>query len=214
MKDILSRQLILIPVLYIIAKFVWDLLSVKFLPEILKGMMSDLFGPLFLMSIVLWLFICVLWKVPILEKLVQYLFKTKPNIQGTWKGILKYELDGKKAEKTAFLVIRQNDGYSLNVWLLTDERTSSSVFADIISYRGEQRIIYTYSNEESPDNKEKNPSHEGFCQLDLLDNSSTLQGIYYTSRKTFGELRFDKKKRKAIMNFQKAQMLFGRVSLY
>jgi hypothetical protein len=214
MKNILSKQLILIPVLYVVSKFLWDLLSVEFLPEILKGITSDLFGPPFLMTIVLWLFIYVLWKIPVFEKLTQYFFNTKPNIQGTWKGILKYEWDGKKTEKTVFLVIRQNDGYSLNIWLFTNERTSSSIFTDIVSYGGGHRIIYTYTNEEAPDNKEKNPSHEGFCQLDLVDNSSTLQGIYYTSRKTFGELRFDKRKRKLIMNFENAQMLFEKKPSY
>jgi hypothetical protein len=112
-------------------------------------------------------------------------------------------------EKCVFLVIKQTDGYSLNIRLLTDERISSSIFADVISTGGTQRIIYTYSNEASPDNEDKNPSHEGFCQLDIVDTSNVLQGIYYTTRKTFGKLSFDKKCRKVIMDFNEAKKRFG-----
>jgi hypothetical protein len=209
MKNILARQIILIPILYIGAKLLWDVIPVDILPEISQGIVSDLFGPPFLMGIVLWLFICVLWRLPVLGKLVQYLFGTKPYIQGTWRGQLKYDWEGKKAEKTVFLAIKQPDGYSMHISLLTNERISSSIFADIVPYGGGQRIVYTYSNEESPDNKEKNPSHEGFCQLNIIDGANIFQGIYYTSRKTFGELRFDKKRRKVIIDFEKAQGLFG-----
>ena len=122
---------------------------------------------------------------------------------------MKYEWNKKKSEKTVFLVIRQLDGYSLNICLLTDERTSSSIYADIVLYSGGHRIIYTYSNEESPENKDKNPSHEGFCQLDIDGQSKTLHGIYYTTRKTFGTLRFDKRNKKIITNFEEAQKQFG-----
>jgi hypothetical protein len=209
MKNIIVKQIIFIPILYIVTKLLWDVIPINFLPEILKGVVSDLFGPSFLMALVLWVLFFFIWKFPILEKPVQYLFGTKPNIQGTWRGILKYEYEGKKMEKVVFLVIKQPDGYSMHIWLLTNERTSSSKFVDIVSYGGRQQIVYTYSNEESPDNKEKNPSHEGFCQLKMIDKTNILQGIYYTSRRTFGELRFDKKNRKVINDFEKAQKLFG-----
>ena len=209
MKNILVRQIIIIPILYVVAKLLWDHILAGILPDVVKGVMSDLLGPSFIMVIVLWGFIYFLWRIPFLGKLTHLLFGTKPNIQGTWKGKLNYEWDGKESEKTVFLVIRQTDGYSLNIRLLTNERISSSKFADIIPNDSIQRIIYTYANEESPDNKEKNPSHEGFCQLDKDDSSHSLQGIYYTSRKTFGKLFFDRRKRKLVMNYKEAQKLFG-----
>ena len=58
-------------------------------------------------------------------------------------------------------------------------------------------------------NKEKNPSHEGFCQLDINEALTILQGIYYTSRKTFRELFFFKRNRKIAVNYEEAQKLFG-----
>ena len=209
MKNILNRQLIFIPILYVITKLFWGLIPFDNFPEISKDVLNDLIGPAFLMITIIFIFIHFLWKVPVFEKLTQLLFGTKPNIQGTWRGQLKYEWDGKKSEKTVYLVIRQRNGYSLDIWLLTDERTSSSICADIVSYRSANRIVYTYSNEESPNNKEKNPSHEGFWQLDIDRHSNILQGIYYTTRKTFGTLRFDRRYTKIIMNFEGAQKQFG-----
>jgi hypothetical protein len=209
MKNILAKQMIFILIFYALTKLLWDSIPVEKLPEILKVVINDLFGPLFLIGILSWLFIHIFWKIPVLGRLTQILFGTKPNLQGTWGGKLKYEWDNKKSEKTVFLAIKQANGYSLDIWLLTDERTSSSIFADITTYRSMKHIIYTYSNEESPDNRVKNPSHEGFCQLDILDASNTLKGIYYTTRKTFGELAFDKWNKKVILDFEKAQKLFG-----
>jgi hypothetical protein len=209
MKNILARQIILILIFYAFTKLLWDSIPIEKLPEILRIAVNDLFGPLFLISILSWLFIHIFWKIPILDKLTQFLFGTKPNLQGTWSGKLIYEWDSKKSEKNVFLVIEQANGYSLDIWLLTDERTSSSIFTDIMPYRSGNRIIYTYSNEESPNNRIKNPSHEGFCQLDIVNASNNLKGIYYTTRKTFGEMTFDKRNKKIILDFKNAQKLFG-----
>ena len=209
MKNILVRQIIFIPILYVAAKLLWDLIPVEFLPDLIEGVISDLFGPMIIMVLVLFAFIYFFWKIPVLGKLTQFLFGTKPFIQGTWKGRLKYEWEGKKLEKTSFLVIKQINGYSMDIWLLTDERKSSSCFADIIIHRGIHRVLYTYSTEESPVNKEKNPSHEGFCSLDIINSTKKLQGIYYTCRKTFGELIFDNRNKYLVIDFVEAQKLFG-----
>jgi len=209
MKDIISRQIIVIPLLYAVAKFIWNLFPVELLPEILRDIVSDFFGPSFLILVILLAFIYIFWKIPILGRLSKFLFGTKPNVQGTWAGRLKCVWNDKNIDKPAYLVIKQDNGYSIHIWLFTDERSSSSIFTNIVPYKGGQRIIYTYSNEESPDNKENNPSHEGFCQLDIVEPSNCLEGIYYTSRKTFGKLLFNKRNRKVVKKYEKAQELFG-----
>jgi len=209
MKTVLIRQMVFIPILYVMAKYFWDSFLVGILPDVLKNVMSDLLGPFFIMVFVLWSFIFIFWKIPILGKLSQFLFGTKPYIQGTWLGQLKYKWNDKEIEKTVFLVVKQSDGFSIHIWLLTDERKSSGIFEEIIQYKGLQRIIYTYKNEESPNNKVINPSHEGFCQLDIVNSSSILKGIYYTDRKTFGCLCFEKRYKKIIMDFDEARKQFG-----
>lgn len=208
MKSILTRQIIFIILLYAGAKFIWDVFPVDFLPGLFGDVMNDFFGPSFLMGIVLYLLIYVLWRIPILDKIPQFLFCTKPNLQGTWKGIIKYRWNNKKIEKSVYLTIKQTNGFSVHIRLFTNERTSSSIFADIIPYNCEQQIIYIYRNEESPNNKEKNPSHEGLCQLNIVELSNSLEGIYYTDRKTFGRLVFYKRNRKVVKSYRNAQKLF------
>ena len=209
MKNILMKQIFIIPILYVISKFIWDLIPLGQFPDNIKDIINDIFGPIFFITIFIGAFIYIFWKTPVICKVSQFLFGTKPNIQGTWCGKLNYERNGKKREKTVFLVIKQSDGYSVYIWLLTDERKSSSIFAEIFSYKNTQRIVYTYANEESSINKEKNPSHEGLCQLDIVDASNLIQGIYYTNRKTSGELFFDRRNKKIISNYDKAMKQFG-----
>jgi hypothetical protein len=208
MKNILTRQLIFVPILYIIAKLLWGFIPFDIFNEILMITLNDLLGPLALMVVILLLCVYILWRIPGFGFSINFLFGTKPRVYGTWQGKLSYEYEGKKQEKTVYLVIKQSDGYSINIWLLTDERTSSSVFADIIPYKGGQRIYYSYETEDSPQNKEKNPLHYGFCQLDI-ENNNTLNGMYYTSRKTIGTLTFSKRKQKIVMGHDSAQKLFG-----
>jgi hypothetical protein len=207
MKDILKKQISFILILYVVSRVLWDLVPVSLLPDSLKTIINDFIGPAALMSIIFYIFIQIGWKIPIIKTITQFLFGTKPNVQGTWQGQLKYEKDGHETEKRVYLVIRQPDGYSINIWLLTNERISSSEFVDIILHGGVQRIYYTYKTEDSPKNKEKNPLHSGFCQLDI--GNTSLTGIYYTSRKTTGELFFDKKSRKTVTNYEAAKKIFG-----
>jgi hypothetical protein len=207
MMKILNRQLIFIPVLYVLAKLLWGMMPIHDLNETIKMVLNDLLGPLAVMGIMFLSCIYFFWKFPGLDFLVQFLYGSKPNFQGTWQGKLSYEYAGKKMEKNVYLVIKQPDGYSINIWLLTDERISSSVFADIVPYKGGNRIYYLYETDDSLQNKERNPLHSGFCYFDI--GNTTLKGIYYTSRKTAGELSFDKKSMKIATNYEAAKKIFG-----
>jgi hypothetical protein len=207
MKNILNRQLIFIPFLYVLSKLLWGMIPIHNLNETIKMALHDLFGPAAIMVTMFLSCIYLLWKFPGLDILIQFLYGTKPNFQGTWKGKLSYEYAGEKKEKNVYLVIKQPDGYFINIWLLTDERISSSVFADIVPYKGGKRIYYSYETEDSSQNKEKNPLHSGFCYFTVGNNS--LKGIYYTSRKTTGELLFEKKSMKIATNYEAAKKIFG-----
>ena len=160
------------------------------------------------MIIILSFFIYFLWKIPLIGFITKFLFGTKPNLQGTWLGKLNYNYEKKGQEKDVFLVIEQKNGYSMNIWLLTNERKSSSTFSEITLQDGSQRIIYTYKHEKALINKEKNPPHEGFCYLDIDMASKILSGKYFTDRETFGELKFDRRNGKVVKNYDAANRLF------
>jgi hypothetical protein len=152
----------------------------------------------------------LLWRVPLFCVVVRFLFGTNICIQGTWKGTLHYRYNDEEKSKTAYLTIKQEDAFSVTIWLLTDERTSISRTASIIPYYGIQRIIYEYGVEDSSENKEKNPLHTGFCVLDISSNGwkKKLNGMYYTSRYTVGKMEFSQRKQKAVMDYQLAEELF------
>jgi hypothetical protein len=196
------------PILYVIAKLLWAIIPFYKLDETLTMVLNDLTGPLALMTVLYLSCVCIFWRIPGLNLLVHFLFGTKPNIHGTWQGKLSYIWEGKEYEKTVYLVIKQNNGYSMDIWLFTDERISSSTFAEVISYKSTQRLIYTYIVEDSPINKEKNPLHNGLCCLDFKNKYTGLEGMYYTSRKTMGVLQFTRRNTSIVESYEGAKRLF------
>jgi hypothetical protein len=162
------------------------------------------------MAAIIWLSCMLFWRLPLLGRFVCFLFDTNVYLEGTWKGTLHYTYEGEKT-KPAYLIIKQANAFSISIWLLTDERTSVSRTASIIPYEGIYRLMYEYSVEDSPDNKEKNPLHTGFCVLDIHSNGKNeiVNALYYTSRNTVGKMTFIQRKRKITMNYQLAEQLFA-----
>ncbi|GHV92711.1 hypothetical protein AGMMS50268_32140 [Spirochaetia bacterium] len=211
MKAVLGRLAIFLPVLYVLCHFAWGLIPLDSLPPVLKLLLDDFIGPLVIMGVIIMISITCLWRSPLFSNWMHFLFGTNFFIQGTWKGILHYHFDDKDQTKPAYLVIRQDDGFSMNIWLITDERISTSKFSGINPYNGVQRIIYEYGVEDSPQNKKKNPLHTGFCCLNFnhKEKFKRLSGMYFTSRHTVGEMEFTHRNKKAVMNYQEANKLFG-----
>ncbi|GHT78503.1 hypothetical protein FACS1894130_05190 [Spirochaetia bacterium] len=205
---IINRLMILFPVLYMVFRLIFGVIPLSWLPVEVSELIEDFLGPPVMMSILVFLTITYFWKIPKLNPVIAFLLGTNPFLQGTWKGTLHYTFEGDKT-KPAFLVIKQNNGFSLDIWLLTDERTSSSTFTHIERYKGSYKLSYGYSTEDSSKNKEINPMHTGFCWL-LLDSTDSmkLRGMYYTSRKTVGEMEFSLRNKKAVLDYQKAMRLF------
>jgi hypothetical protein len=118
MKDILKKQIFFIPILYVTSKFLWGLMPISCLPDLVKMVINDFTGPAALMSIIFFVLFLIGWRIPGIKIITQYLFGTKICLHGTWQGKLFYEYEGKKQEKEVYLVIKQSDGYSMNIWLL------------------------------------------------------------------------------------------------
>ncbi|MDR2407675.1 MAG: hypothetical protein LBE13_06155 [Bacteroidales bacterium] len=201
---------IFLPILFALSQFLWGLLPIVLLPNPIRLVVNDATGPVFLMSMIIWLSCLLFWRLPVIGNFVRFLFDTNICFEGTWKGILHYEWEGEKT-KPAYLIIKQANAFSINVWLLTDERTSVSKTASIIPYNGIYRLMYEYGVEDSPDNKGRNPLHTGFCTLDLHSNGKTknINGLYCTSRNTVGKMIFTQKNWKSTMDYHFAEKLFS-----
>jgi hypothetical protein len=206
----LLKLTICLPILFAISQYLWRLLPINFLPISIRLVVNDATGPVFLMTALIWLSCLFLWRLPLLGHFVRFLFGTNIYLEGSWKGTLYYTYEGEKT-KPAYLIIKQVNAFSISVWLLTDERTSVSRTASIIPYEGIYRLMYEYSVEDSPDNKERNPLHTGFCVLNIHSNGKNkiINGLYYTSRNTIGKMTFTQKKWKITMDYQLAEELFS-----
>jgi len=199
----------LFPILFVVLQFLWGEIPKDHFPEQIISILNDALGPVFLMILVINITCFWLWKIPGFNLFMESFFGTNIYIQGTWKGLLHYNYEGKKS-KTAYLVIHQRNIFSLAVSLLTDERISTSRTASIISEGGIRRLIYEYGTEDSSENKDKNPLHTGFCALNISSNGSKkiLSGLYYTSRNTTGKIELTQRNKKIVTNYQLAEELF------
>jgi hypothetical protein len=206
----LLKLAVYLPIIFAISQFLWELLPVALLPSPIHLVVNDATGPAFLMSAIIVISCLLLWRLPLIGSLVRFLFDTNICLEGTWEGTLHYTWEGEKT-KPAYLVIKQANAFSINVWLLTDERTSVSRTASIIPYKGIYRLMYEYGVEDSPDNKRRNPLHTGFCVLDVHYNGKDkiIRGLYYTSRNTVGKMTFIQKKRIITMDYHLAEKIFS-----
>jgi hypothetical protein len=125
-----------------------------------------------------------------------------PNIQGTWRGEIKSDwVDTKTGQRVdsvpAILVIRQSY-LSIKCTLMTAESTSYSTTADInlISGGDDLCLSYNYTNRPRVTVRDRSEMHDGASTLKIIRHPKSLEGEYWTSRKTRGEvvLHFQSKK--------------------
>ncbi len=139
-----------------------------------------------------------LWRLKFLQS---WLIKI-PDLQGTWRGELKSDWIDPKTGKgidpiPMVLVIRQTFS-SIKCTLMTKESTSYSTTADInVVPSGEDLCLtYNYTNRPKATIRDRSAIHDGASILKIISKpNKCLEGEYWTSRKTRGEmtLTFDSK---------------------
>lgn len=118
-----------------------------------------------------------------------------PDIQGTWRGSLvstwvnKNTNDNKPIQ--AILAIRQNFN-RIDCSLYTKESSSYSTAAEINKDQGGNLYFsYNYTNRPKVSLRERSEIHDGAAILRIIKSPSyALEGEYWTSRKTTGEMKF------------------------
>lgn len=130
---------------------------------------------LFIMGI----YSCWLWKYNPLEKV--------PKLMGTYKGIIDYKFDGKEGQKETIVTIKQTL-ISIKIQIRTNEITSNTIVGNLVEERDEYVLYYTYITNPKSKYSKKNPIQYGTCRLST-ENPKYLEGIYWTSRKTIGDIK-------------------------
>lgn len=142
-----------------------------------------------------WLFDRFIWRWSLVRKM-----HGRPLLDGTWHGTLSsnFERDGQRiaADPDVFLVIRQRFS-SVSARLLTKESKSLSVGAVLEkSPDGVYRLSHLYDNTPRQSVQHRSPIHQGAAMLNAPSHADDpLEGNYWTSRDTSGELVFPKRYR-------------------
>lgn len=211
MKDIIKHASGFI-FIFLVFNAIWTNVSFDQVSSEWKIIIELFLGPLVFLGVFLVLIIRIFWKVPLIKDLIRPFFATNPNLQGTWKGMIEYMCDKESKEskeKEVFLVITQEDAFTVHCRLLTDERESESFNANFYIEGGRWNLSYQYRSSEAIKRHDENPIHTGTTIL-ALDNSAKLfklDGLYYTSRNTRGNLSLMKLSRKLAKSYGSAKHL-------
>lgn len=143
-------------------------------------------------NIVLWtIFIKWIWTWKIFYP---WLVQT-PNLSGKWEGTLKSNWDGGKLEPIPTEMTITQSFLHIQIKIKTGESRSHSVGAsfDIDEERGCQQLFYSYLNTPNAGVRNRSEIHYGTSLLHFEGfDINTLEGEYWTSRETTGELKFKK----------------------
>lgn len=140
------------------------------------------------LSVVLIIAFCFdrwLWRLPVFQKwLVPF-----PCLAGEWEGHIFYNWDGADRDKKIKLKICQTF-LQVQVLVETNESHSSSICAsfDFDEMRGHSNLIYSYINEPDVTIRDRSQIHYGTARLRYKEEEKTLEGFYWTDRKSVGDI--------------------------
>jgi hypothetical protein len=120
----------------------------------------------------------LLWKYNPLEKI--------PKIKGEYSGYIEYCYNGNLDRKKAVIKISQSL-LSTNVKIMTNEIVSNTIVSNMVYENGEYILYYIYITNPKSKYSKENPMQYGTCRL-LMKSKTELQGIYWTTRQTIGDI--------------------------
>lgn len=150
---------------------------------------SDLSSSISITAIFAFAFERWLWKLPIFQRwLVPF-----PSLAGEWQGTISYNWNNTDNSKDINLTIRQTF-LRIQIIIETDESKSRSICGsfDIEKMRGRQHLIYSYLNEPNATVRDRSQIHYGTAMFEFNDTGDTLNGTYWTDRKSVGDMNLKK----------------------
>jgi len=144
------------------------------------------------------------WKFPMFQGwLVPY-----PNLQGTWTGIVESTwLDpasGQPKPPIPIVFVIKQSFYSVSCVMVSEESPSYSNTAQISTEEasGILQLSYNYTNRPKATIRDRSEIHDGAAILRvILKPKRMLEGDYWTSRKTTGDIRLVFESRKLTASF-------------
>jgi hypothetical protein len=154
-----------------------------------------------------------LWRIPWLHPW----FVNVPNVRGTWRGSLVTSwTDPSKGQPPppieAYVSIHQTFS-SIEIRLMTDESSSSLLSGSVAATPdGTYEVSGVYRNTPRISLRDRSPIHYGAILLRVIGSPpSALDGEYWTSRGTNGEMRLGSRISDLCQDFAEAQQRYGAV---
>lgn len=119
-----------------------------------------------------------------------------PNLSGDWSGVIKSNWNEKESKPIPTEILIVQTFFNIQVRIKTDESRSYSIGAsfNIDKDRGFQQLYYSYLNTPKPGVRERSEIHYGSTLLNFEGyNVTKMDGEYWTSRETTGEIELTKK---------------------
>jgi hypothetical protein len=119
-----------------------------------------------------------------------------PNLNGTWRGVLKSSYDDFATDYEIEVTIRQS-WTQMIVELVTSQSSSKSDTASVyVNRAANPMVVYTYLNIPNPDQPETMEIHTGTTKLELRTSGQGQQllGSYYSDRgrRNYGQMTLSK----------------------
>jgi|SRR5579872_7541684 len=152
--------------------------------------------------IVLFIFTEWAWKLKIFKGwLVPF-----PNLEGTWEGnfTTTWEGRGNVPQSIPMILVIKQSFNSISCCLYTKESSSYSTTAQINEddNSGIFRLSYNYTNRPKASIRSRSEIHDGAAILRIVEKpEKSLEGEYWTSRKTTGDVKLKFKSAELLQSF-------------
>jgi len=128
-----------------------------------------------------------------------------PNLNGTWQGFIQTTWKNPETGKTpgpipAILTVKQSF-MRISCVMRTAEMVSRSFLADFWLDGDEQirKLSYSYTSNPLPSVVDRSNPHSGTMVFEIVGTPATkLKGVYWTDRKTTGEVTLEFRERKRL----------------
>lgn len=171
--------------LFLIISFVHNNLSFSKLENIWK----DITTTITIVSIICTFFVSWAWKWRIFQGwLVPF-----PCLSGSWTGEIISTYESTSSEIPIQVEIKHHF-FNIQIKIKTNESSSISTCGsfDIDEDRGLKQLLYSYQNNPKAAVRNRSEIHYGTARLEISNDAKTLEGEYWTSRKTTGDIKLNK----------------------
>jgi len=153
------------------------------------SIMQDITATVTIVTIICTIFVSWAWKWRIFQRwLVPF-----PCLSGEWNGEIISTFHSDKRTIPVEVTIKHYF-FNIQVQATTCESTSISICGsfDIDEHRGLKQLIYSYQNAPKATVRDRSEIHYGTVRFEISSDAKTLEGEYWTSRKTTGDIKLAK----------------------